>query len=44
MLFVLNYFKQSYIPSHAKVLQYNKSLPETTVVPYQNVKIPLIRN
>lgn len=34
MLFVLNYFKQSYIPSCAKVLQYNKSLPETTVMPY----------
>lgn len=34
MLFALNYLKQSYIPSRARVLQYNKSLPETTVMPY----------
>lgn len=34
MLFVLNYFKQSYTPSYVK---YDKSVPETTVMPYWNI-------
>lgn len=31
MLFVLNYFKQSYTPSYVK---YDKSLPATTAMPH----------
>lgn len=40
MLFVLNYFKHSHIAPHAKVLQYNKALPEMTVTPYGTFKSP----